>query len=221
MTEETNHAKKSYRTRFRIMDAFVDLMADKDFDTITVKSLVEKANITRGTFYLYFSDIYGLVGYMEDALLEEMPDITPGHRPPRDPRTPPTLSECSDSSWERTWFEYYDQFSRYLNALMGPHGDQSFTVKMKRRIQESLTSSMALDTMPMDKYQEYFVNLLPHVFLFLAREWTSNKDKSGLQLDNIVDIALTIRIGSIYRYYLDLTEKEKNNAKEPQEGGTL
>ena len=55
MAAQEKPVKKSYRTRVRIMEAFIDLMADKDFDAITVKSLVEKANITRGTFYLYFS----------------------------------------------------------------------------------------------------------------------------------------------------------------------
>lgn len=205
MAAQEKPVKKSYRTRVRIMEAFIDLMADKDFDAITVKSLVEKANITRGTFYLYFSDIYELVAYIEDILLEDMPELAPGDRPRRDPRTLPTLAECTENAWERAWFEYYDKCSRYFNALLGPHGDQSFAGKVKKRLQEALTTSMGLDGMPTDKYQDYFINLLPQVFLFLAKEWTCDRDSGELQLENIVTMASMIRTGSIYQRYLELT----------------
>lgn len=214
MAEQERPVKKSYRTRVQIMDAFVDLMADKDFDTITVKSVVARANITRGTFYLYFSDIYELVNYMEEMLLEEMPDITPNIRPVRDPRTPPTLAEYKDDSWERTWFEYYGRYSRYFNPLLGPHGDQSFVIKMKKRIQAALAVSMMLDAMPEDRYQGYFVNLLPNVFLFLAREWSCSRDSDDLNLEDVVNMALTIRIGSIYHRYLEMMEQSRREGEE-------
>lgn len=213
MAGQAKPEKKSYRTRVRIMDAFIDLMADRDFDTITVKSLVEKANITRGTFYLYFSDIYELVGYIENILLEEMPDLSPTARPRRDPRTPPALAECKDNAWEQAWFEYYDKCSRYFNALLGPHGDQSFGGKVKKRIQAALTASMGLDGMPEDKYQDYFIDLLPNVFLFLAREWTCGRESEELVLSEVVNMASAIRIGSIYRQYLDLTQGSAGEAR--------
>ena len=213
MAEQTRPAKKSFRTRVRIMDAFIELMEEKDFDTITVKSLVVQANISRGTFYLYFSDIYELVSYVENLLLDEMPELSSSTRPLRDPRTPPTLAECNDNAWESAWFEYYKKCSRYFNALLGPHGDQSFAVKVKKRLQDALATSMGLDGMPGDKYQGYFMKLLPNIFLSLARDWTCDKTSEELQLDDVATMASTIRVGSIYRHYLDLTQGSEAEAQ--------
>ena len=49
---------KAELTKRRIVDAFLDYIPKKKWDKISVKEICSSANITRGTFYQYFNDIY-------------------------------------------------------------------------------------------------------------------------------------------------------------------
>jgi len=49
------------RTRQLIQDAFVALSKEKDFNTITVRDITERATINRATFYSHYSDKYLLI----------------------------------------------------------------------------------------------------------------------------------------------------------------
>lgn len=49
------------RTRQLIQDAFITLSKEKDFNTITVRDITERATINRATFYAHYSDKYVLI----------------------------------------------------------------------------------------------------------------------------------------------------------------
>lgn len=49
------------RTQAVIMQAFMELLARKPYDKITVKDVIEKADINRNTFYYYYENIPSLL----------------------------------------------------------------------------------------------------------------------------------------------------------------
>jgi AcrR family transcriptional regulator len=49
------------RTRSLILGAFSDLLAQKDFESITVQDVTDKAQVNRATFYAHFTDKYKLL----------------------------------------------------------------------------------------------------------------------------------------------------------------
>ena len=51
----------SKKTKEALISAFLDLIAEKDFDRITVTDLVEKCSISRQTFYYHFDDINSML----------------------------------------------------------------------------------------------------------------------------------------------------------------
>lgn len=53
------------RTRQLLRDAFMELLAEKDFQSVTVQDIAERANVNRTTFYDHFVDKYAL---LEDAI---------------------------------------------------------------------------------------------------------------------------------------------------------
>lgn len=55
------------RTQATIMQAFIDLLTQKPLDKITVKDIIEKADINRNTFYYYYENIPSLM----DAIFEQ------------------------------------------------------------------------------------------------------------------------------------------------------
>ena len=49
------------RTQAVIMQAFMDLLTRKPLDKITVKDVIEEADINRNTFYYYYENIPALL----------------------------------------------------------------------------------------------------------------------------------------------------------------
>lgn len=48
-------------TKKAIFNAFLELLRQKPLDKITVKEIIEEADVNRNTFYYHFEDIYALV----------------------------------------------------------------------------------------------------------------------------------------------------------------
>ena len=63
---------KSEQTRKRIVHTFLSLIEEKKWDKITVKELCARSEITRGTFYQYYSDIYELMEQIQETLLKDI-----------------------------------------------------------------------------------------------------------------------------------------------------
>jgi AcrR family transcriptional regulator len=51
------------RTRSLILQAFDELLAEYNFESISVQDVTEKAQINRATFYAHFQDKYALLDY--------------------------------------------------------------------------------------------------------------------------------------------------------------
>lgn len=68
---------KKNNQRYRDMDiymkaALLELMRERPFEKITVKSICERAGVNRGTFYSHYTDIYGMLEDAEDYLNKEL-----------------------------------------------------------------------------------------------------------------------------------------------------
>ena len=61
--EEEKLDPRVKRTRQLILRAFEDLLAEKNFESISVQDVTEKAEINRATFYAHFHDKYALLDH--------------------------------------------------------------------------------------------------------------------------------------------------------------
>ncbi|MCD8097582.1 MAG: TetR/AcrR family transcriptional regulator [Lachnospiraceae bacterium] len=200
--KNTIETEKSRKTRQKIIDTYFQLIETKDFDKITVRAIVETAGISRGAFYLYFTDIYEIITETEDMLLGSMPAFSRCHIPAGSgERAIYKLAEDTNSLWEREWLEHYQKYSFYYNALLGSHGDSGFYFKVVKFLRSSLNVQMNSSQMPDDEVRQHFLEFLPDLFLSLARQWTSDNKLADLSLDMITQILSTIKIGSQYRYH--------------------
>lgn len=66
------------RTRKLIMEAFMELVIEKDFKSITIKDITQRATVNRATFYYHFIDKYELLETVisEDVLRGVLKDVT-------------------------------------------------------------------------------------------------------------------------------------------------
>ncbi|WMJ89220.1 TetR/AcrR family transcriptional regulator [Anaerocolumna sp. MB42-C2] len=58
------------KTRQLIMDTFLDLLAEKGFEKITINDIAERADINRGTVYLHYVDKFDLLDKCIETYVE-------------------------------------------------------------------------------------------------------------------------------------------------------
>ena len=63
--------RNSLRSKRLIRQAFAELMQEKQsIDKITVKEIIDRADISKSTFYSHYQDIYALLEEFEDEILD-------------------------------------------------------------------------------------------------------------------------------------------------------
>src|SRR5260221_14719045 len=68
------------RTHLLLRKAFWELMAEKDFQSITVQDIADRAMVNRATFYDHFVDKYALLEYsireqFKETLQRQIPEV--------------------------------------------------------------------------------------------------------------------------------------------------
>ena len=73
----TGDANRSVRrTKAKLKEALILCMREKPVRDITVREIVTLADLSRGTFYSYYRDVYDMVDKLEEPLLAELSAIT-------------------------------------------------------------------------------------------------------------------------------------------------
>lgn len=62
--------RRIQKTRTLIMNTFIDLLAEKEFEKITISDIAERANINRGTVYLHYADKFDLLDKCIETYVE-------------------------------------------------------------------------------------------------------------------------------------------------------
>lgn len=72
MSEENTVDRRTVKTKNAIRNALAELLKEKKLNRITVQEIVDKADVSRVTFYKYYLDVYDLYEQIEKELLVSM-----------------------------------------------------------------------------------------------------------------------------------------------------
>ena len=70
--------RRSQRTRHLLSEALVELIREKDYNTITVSDIIDRANVGRSTFYAHYRDKDDLFVGELDRVIELLSQRIPG-----------------------------------------------------------------------------------------------------------------------------------------------
>ena len=73
--EAKKEDRRVRRTKKLMTQALTQLLQQKQVNEITVKELTDLADMNRGTFYLYYKDIFDMLEKIEDELFENLNGI--------------------------------------------------------------------------------------------------------------------------------------------------
>lgn len=212
-----NKTPKSIQTKQHIILSYLALMRLKKWDKISVIEICKKAEITRGTFYQYFGDIYDLIEQLENELLEDLKDryaacclrkraLIPVEKfLEKFEYTPPEIFLA--------WFEFCkDHKEAMLSLLDRKFGDTYFVKKMKVIIKNIIEEMMDSEGTAKDELRAHFVEVFVELHLLSVQTWLSSETEEFLSVEDIVNLLNTMRVGAMYLTWkrnVDLEFQEK------------
>lgn len=125
------------RTRRQIRRALAQLMQQKSASEVTVKELVDLADINRSTFYLHYSDIFDLLGAVEEELFREIRAAVDAH--------PVSAFEQEGLAFIEEVFSILYENREICAALVGPNGDMAFLHRIERMMEENVLQKLRED----------------------------------------------------------------------------
>ena len=116
------------RTKKLLTQALTELLQKKQVNEITVKELTDLADMNRGTFYMYYKDIFDMLEKIEDELFQKLDVIAQSHEH-GDPtqQVKPILLDL---------FRFIEENQEVCRVLLSPNGDMNFLHRLYEAIRE-------------------------------------------------------------------------------------
>ncbi len=154
--------RRSQRTRHLLGEALVALIREKDYNTITVSDIIERANIGRSTFYAHYRD--------KDALfvgeLERVIEVLSHHIPNQD-EIPffPSLG----------LFRHVGEEYELYKALLWTPGIDLLIKHMQKSLSNRIEQGLQKSERKFDIPLPILASFIAGSFLILLKWWLENK----------------------------------------------
>jgi AcrR family transcriptional regulator len=153
-TERASEDLRVKRTQKLILEAMIELTAQKGFSAVTVRDITKHAEINRATFYRHYQDKFDLLDQYAQAVYE-LPDApseagTRASNQGTDQQIAPGMARM---------FEHIHANARFFRVMLGKNGDPAFSEKIRqyirRRIRRSLPEELRNEETSLDLYLSY------------------------------------------------------------------
>ena len=125
---EHREDRRVRRTKRLLEEGLIQLLKEKPLKAITVRELTNRIDINRGTFYLYYRDIYDMVDKIEEDYFARLMQMIEMHEnKPLDEMTAKIIGDL---------MSFIQNNKDICQILAGDHGDISFIRKCNSVIRE-------------------------------------------------------------------------------------
>lgn len=166
----------SSATKKNLQKAFWDLYENKRIEQISIKEITDLAGYNRGTFYLYYKDVYDILSQCEKSIWEDF---------------------CSPLKLERSEIEAmptdeimqlitdtYAKQKRYMLILFSDHGDPAFHKMMKDDLKHFFSVHLNFLNHYEPMIREYLLEFYASGAISVLTKWFQNE--SDLELKQFV-----------------------------------
>ena len=132
-------------TRRMLKDALLEMLETERIEKISVRTLCEKANVNRTTFYKYYSSQYDLLSEMETELLSQ-------------------IDRCVQAKEGKGCLEkklvFMQDNMKLCQILVGNHTDTDFQMRLLNlpNVKQELAQNLQIETVEQKYVHEFIVN---------------------------------------------------------------
>ncbi len=162
--------RRIQKTRQLIMSTFIDLLAEKGFEKITINDIAERANINRGTVYLHYTDKFDLLDKCNKTYVDLL------------------LNNCAnsadtmlDASAIKRTFEYLEKNFTIYKLLLGNEGVGFFRNRLYATIAQIETEVIGMTPENNAFSNGVTTHFLTSGFLGVLEWWINNSMPCSVQ----------------------------------------
>jgi AcrR family transcriptional regulator len=152
------------KTREAINQAFIELMAERDFDKITINDIAERANMNRGTIYLHYIDKYDLLEKCIEEHLERMIQFC-------------TLAGAEDQISGLcllAMFQYFEEHILFYSSMLKNKGIPCFRDRLLLIISQGMSERLKAGDRNRGGSDEIAIQFMASAFVGVVEWWIKN-----------------------------------------------
>ena len=154
------------RTKKLLTQALTALLQQKQIQDITVKELTELADMNRGTFYLYYRDIFDMMDKIEDEMFSALDQIVVLQQDE-------SVVEQARPILQRL-FSFIEENQEMCRVLLSENGDMSFLHRLNKTVRDKCLRSFAALHAAQDETEfEYHYSFVVFGCAGLIRVWVN------------------------------------------------
>ena len=168
-------SETAQKTKQAFIESFCLINKTKPIPQISIQEVSRKAGYNRSTFYQYFQNIYDLVEYIENDLLQSVLEKKKHIRPNN---THDFIYSIIDS---------YHENELCIDALLGKYGSEHFMNMLKEQIKINVLEESIDDSNPI---KSYLVEFRVSSSLSIFRHWI--KQSKNISIEELVKLITTL-----------------------------
>lgn len=163
--------RRIQKTQHLLRSALVSLIHEKDYDSIAVKEILDRANVGRSTFYTHFRD-------KDELLVSGIYDMLKAVHPMRLQSAAKPYEKII--SFSLPIFEYHHSHLHAGEAKMGPRGRAIVHAHLQRVLSEIIAAEVKTDLQRRSKTErpippDLLVQYVASTFVLVLNWWVASR----------------------------------------------
>ncbi|MGE7843685.1 TetR/AcrR family transcriptional regulator [Lysinibacillus sp. NPDC093712] len=158
----TKMDRRILKSQSAIKKAVIELMSEKVFDQITVQNIVDRADVSRKTFYLHYLDKFDLLDKLIKEHLNELRII---------------CDSASDTNEIASWFDYFEKNYVFFSRMLASRGASFFRSRFLEFVIEDIKSNWEIETegKNRDLSEDVILQFFGAAYVQVVEWWFTNK----------------------------------------------
>ncbi|WP_088070205.1 TetR/AcrR family transcriptional regulator [Gottfriedia luciferensis] len=176
MSIKNNLDPRVIRTRQLLQDALITLLADNDFESISVQDITKKANVNRATFYSHYEDKYQMIRQIVGQKLIDLDNSIKNVDYTMYDGEPDSLDKIALQSYFHL-FEHIEKNSYFYKVLLRKQGPNIFRRRLYQVLQTTFEKGISYIQPKKNKYivpADLLVSYMAGATLAVISFWVEN-----------------------------------------------
>ena len=198
------YEKKRRKTEKQIETSLLQLMKEHTFETISIRQLIDLAEVNRSTFYRHYLDKYDLLEKIENRLLDDLQAY---------------YQEALDSSClfklekefkvedyihdKQNLFHFFEPYLEDLAILLGPNGSSTSSWRLQEVLREIFSQSISLGDPLLEEVEaDLLLNHQAASFMGTLTYWLAHPHYKSQQMSDFHTKVTTVGLAGFVREHM-------------------
>ena len=198
------YEKKRRKTEKQIETSLLQLMKENTFETISIRQLIDLAEVNRSTFYRHYLDKYDLLEKIENRLLDDLQAY---------------YQEALDSSClfklekefkvedyihdKQNLFHFFEPYLEDLAILLGPNGSSTSSWRLQEVLREIFSQSISLGDPLLEEVEaDLLLNHQAASFMGTLTYWLAHPHYKSQQMSDFHTKVTTVGLAGFVREHM-------------------